>query len=466
MSRLVEYVLIFALVLVTGLGAGLGLSAAQRHHELAVGLDTGVPSSCAMQSKGTGDSCKSALTSDAGKVLGVPIAVWGMATMAVALLAVLVFAGALSAGAWTMASHVFSLMVLLALVNLGGTLVYLFIGLVQLQTKCTLCLAMHTANAAYCMLIGLTWSHFADQFRGFARSHGPGWRPQVIATVALGAGLWFISSIGADFYYSAQAARLHTKRQQAKTLIQERGEVMLACPSKECLPSLRYPSADVPPDNASLVIAKAAPGQPTLVEMLDVSCPHCRHDYKERMGLLYRRFLAGSEGAGARLLLWPASNECNPRFGGQHEPNCQANAALVCAFQVSPLAGLAYLDEEVSHAHEQVTFDRQKWLSDFAGPAAVACYDSELKGGFPALKRHVEAGAKLRERAQALHPECRSGLELGDKPMDPGLLFWCFAGTPSYAVFADGADAPGPDRRAQAAQSLDRWPFLAGCLGK
>lgn len=466
MSRLVELVLIFALVLVTGLGAGLGLSAAQRHHELSIGLDTGVPSSCAMQSKGAGDSCKSALTSDAGKVLGVPIAVWGMATMAVALLATLVFAGALSAGAWTMASHVFSLMVLLALVDLAGTLVYLFIGLVQLQTKCTLCLAMHTANAAYAMLIGLTWSHFSPQFRAFARNHGPGWQAQVVATVALGAGLWLIASIGADFYYSAQAARLHAKRQQAKALIQQRGEVMLACPSKECLPSLRYPTADLPPDSASLVIAQAAAGQPTLVEMLDVSCPHCRHDYKEKMGLLYRRFLAGTEGAGARLLLWPASSECNPRFGGQHEPNCQANAALICAFAASPMAGLAYLDEEVSHAHEQVTFDRAKWLSDFAGPTAAACYDAEIKGGFPTLKRHVEAGARLRERAQALHSECRTGLDVAGKTMDPGLLFWCFAGTPSYAVFSDQASLAGADRRLQAAQSLDRWPFVAGCLGK
>ncbi len=466
MSRIVEYLLIFAMVLVTGLGTGLGLSAAQRHHELAVGLDTGVPSSCAALAKGTGDSCKSALTSDSGKVLGVPIAVWGMATMGIAAATSLVFAGALAAGAWTMAAHVFSLLLLLAFINLGGTLAYLYIGLVQLQTKCTLCLAMHTANAAYCLIIGLTWSHFGDRFREFARAHGRGWKRQVGATVALGVGFWFISSVGADFYYSAQAAQLHTKRQQGKALIQNRGEVMLACPAKECLPSLNLPGADLPADDASLVVATAKPGKATLVEMLDVSCPHCRHDYKEKMSLLYRRYLAGAEGVGARMVLWPASAECNPRYGGQHEPNCQANAALLCAWRASPAAGLAYLDEEVSHAHEQVTFDRAKWLSDFAGPPAAACLQAETKAGFPGLKKHVEAGFRLRERAQAKNSECRTGLDAGGKAIDPGLLFWCFTGTPSYAVFQDAPPAPGPDRRLQAAQTHDRWPFLAGCLGK
>ena len=51
-SKAIEYILVFALVLVSGIGMGLGMSASQRHHELAIGLDTGVPSSCAATAQG------------------------------------------------------------------------------------------------------------------------------------------------------------------------------------------------------------------------------------------------------------------------------------------------------------------------------------------------------------------------------------------------------------------------------
>jgi len=463
-ERLVSWLLLFALVLITGLGAGLGLSAAQRHHELAIGLDTGVPSSCAALAKGQGDSCKSALTSDQGKILGVPVAIWGMATMAVALATALVFAGALTIGAWQIAAHAFALLVAWSMINLGGTLWFLYVGLVQLQTKCTLCLAMHAANASLCIVVGWAWNHFGDRMRDLARRQGPAWKKQVGATMALGVGFWFIASVGTEFYFSEQAARLHHKRTDNQALLQARGGIMLRCPAKNCLPALVAPTAELPPDDGSLVLARAQPGRPTLVEMLDVSCPHCRHDYKERMSFLYRRWAADHPGAGLRLVLSPASNECNPAYHGDHLPNCEANAALYCAWQHAPNTGLDYLDEEVSHAHEQVAFDRKAWFARHASPAAVACFDREVGGGYPAIKRQAAAGRGLRERAQARLPECRSGMQIGGKPTDPGLLFWCFAGTPSYAVFSDRAAADVADQRAQAAQALDKWAFLAGCV--
>ncbi|MBI5609733.1 MAG: hypothetical protein HY902_12745, partial [Deltaproteobacteria bacterium] len=257
---------------------------------------------------------------------------------------------------------------------------------------------------------------------------------------------------------------LHKKRTDGAELIQARGEVMLACPAKNCMPSLQYASADMPADDASLVLAKAAPGRQTLVEMLDMSCPHCRHEYKERMSMLYHRLLAAPDGTGARLLLWPASNECNPEYGGQKLPNCEANAALLCAWQVGPDQGLAYADEEAGHAHEQVTFDRPAWLKSKVGEAAAQCFQREVAGGFPSLKRHVAAAVKLREVARGKSAECRTGLDAGGKQIDAGVLYWCFAGTPSYAVFGDRGSAPGPDQRLQAAQAFDKWPFLAGCL--
>ncbi len=463
-AKLIEYILVFSLVLISGLGMGLGMSASQRHHELSIGLDTGVPSSCAALSKGHGDSCKGALTSEAGKVLGVPIANWGMATMGIAFAAALVFAGALSVGAWQVAAHVFSLLVLLALIDLGGTLTYLYIGLIQMGTKCAMCLAMHTANAAFCLVVGLAWTNMGDRMRDLARTQGPAWKRQVAATVALGVGFWFIVSVGTDFYFTEQQRRLHKKRTDGAELIRERGEVMLACPAKDCMASLQYATADLPPDDASLVLAKAAPGRQTLVEMLDMSCPHCRHEYKERMSMLYHRLLAAPDGTGARLLLWPASNECNPEYGGQKLPNCEANAALVCAWQAGPDQGLAYADEEASHAHEQVTFDRPAWLKSKAGAAAEQCFQREVSAGFPTLKRHVQAAVKLREVARGKSAECRTGLDAGGKQIDAGVLYWCFTGTPSYAVFGDRGSAPGPDQRLQAAQAFDKWPFLAGCL--
>ncbi len=463
-SKAIEYILVFALVLVSGIGMGLGMSASQRHHELAIGLDTGVPSSCAATAQGKGDSCKTALTSDAGKLLGVPVANWGMATMGIAFIAALVFAGALATGAWQVAAHVFSLLVLLALIDLGGTLVYLYIGLVQLGTKCTMCLAMHTSNAAFCLVVGLAWSHMGNRMRDLARTQGPAWKRQVAATVALGIGFWFIVSVGTDFYFTEQERRLQQKRTDGAPLIQARGEVMLACPAKNCMSSLQYTSQDMPPDGASLVLAKAAPGRQTLVEMLDMSCPHCRHEFKERMSVLYHRLLTTPDGTGARLLLWPASNECNPEYSGQKLPNCEANAALLCAWQAGPDKGLAYADEEAGHAHEQVTFDRPAWLKSHAGEAAAQCFNRELASNFVTLKRHVAAAVKLREVARGKSVECRTGLDAGGKPLEPGVLYWCFAGTPSYAVFGDRTALPGADQRLQAAQALDKWPFLAGCL--
>lgn len=463
-ARLLDYLLIFALILVAGVGAGLGLTAAQRHHELAIGLDTGVPSSCAALAHGHGDSCKSALTSDAGKVMGIPVAIWGMATMTVAAVTAVVFASVLALGAWQVAAHVFSLLLLWAFIDMSGTLMFLYIGLVKLGTKCTLCLAMHAANALLCVVVGWAWSHFGDRLRDLARQQGPAWKKQVGATMALGIGFWFIACVGTDFYFAEQAKWLHKKSRDNQALIVERGTVMLQCPAKDCLPSIVGPTADLPPDDSSLVLAQAAPGKPTLVEMLDVSCPHCRHDFKERMGLLYRRWSADHAGAGVRLVLWPASTECNPRYTNEHLPNCEANAALLCAWQANPLIGLDYLDEEVGHAHEQVTFDRKAWLAAHATPAAVACFAKEIDGGFVALKRQVEAAWQLRQRALGRNVECRTGLDVAGKPLDPGVLFWCFAGTPSYAVFSDRGAAAGPDKRVQAAQSLDKWSFLGGCV--
>lgn len=463
-ARLLDYLLIFALIVVAGIGAGLGLTAAQRHHELAIGLDTGVPSSCAALAHGTGDSCKSALTSEQGKLMGIPVAIWGVATMTVALATAAVFAGALTLGAWQVAAHVFSLLVLWALINLAGTLMFLYVGLVQLQTKCTLCLAMHAANAVLCIVVGWSWSHFGDRLRDLARQQGPAWKKQVGATMALSIGFWFIACVGTDFYFAEQATRLYKKSKDNQALITARGEVMLRCPAKDCMPSIVGPTADLPPTEGSLVLTEALPGKPTLVEMLDVSCPHCRHDFKERMGLLYRRWATDHPGSGVRLVLWPASNECNPRYAGQHLPNCEANAGLLCAWQHSPNTGLDYLDEETGHAHEQVTFDRKAWLRAHANPAAVACYDKEVDGGYAGLKKQVEAAWMLKERAQGRNVECRTGLDVAGKPIDPGLLFWCFAGTPSYAVFSDRGVSAGVDRRVQAAQSLDKWSFLGGCV--
>ena len=463
-ARLLDYLLIFALILIAAMGTGLGITASQRHHELSVGLDTGVPSSCAALAKGQGDSCKGALTSDQGKLLGIPVAIWGMATMAAAVATALAFAVCLTLGAWQAAAFAFSLLVAWSIIDLLGTLVFLYIGLVQIGTKCTLCLAMHAANAAFCVVVGWAWNHFGDRLRDLARQQGRAWKAQVGATMALGVGFWFIATVSTDFYFAAQADRLHKKWSNNKHLITTRGEVMLRCPAKNCLPPLVGPTSDLPAADASLILTQAQPGQPTLVEMLDVSCPHCRHDYKERMGLLYRRWSADHPGKGARLVLWPVSNECNPRYKGQHLPNCEANAALLCAWQHQPTTGLDYLDEEVGHAHEQVTFDRKSWLSKHAGPAAVACYVKEVDGGFAGLKRHVEAAFVLRERAAGRNAECRTGLDIGGKMTDPGLLFWCFAGTPSYGVFADRAPTAGPDQRAQAAGALDKWAFLAGCV--
>jgi uncharacterized membrane protein len=463
--RLFEVLFVFLLTLVTGVGTGLGLTAAQRHHELAAELDTGVPTACAALGNG-GDGCKNALTSDAGKVLRIPIAIWGMSTQAAALCAALAFAVTTALGLWTQAAHVFGLLVVLAFISLGGTLTYLYIGLVQLSTKCTLCLFMHACNALYCILVGMAWTHYGDRLRDLQRRHGPGWKRQVEATVGLGAGVWFITAVAADFAYADKAMRLHRNRESNKPVHAMRGEVLTQCKSGRCLSPLVQPVSALPADSASLVLSRPQPGQPTLVEMLDVSCTHCRHDYKERMHHVLRKAVAGQVPYGVRLLLWPASTECNPNYGAEQPPHCEANAGLLCAHQLSPTVALDYLDEEVSHPNEQVFFDREAWLRQRGGEPAVQCFRDEKANNYGRLKQHAAAGLALRQRMAGQFPQCAQGFGSGDAKVDPARLFWCFTGTPAYGVFADGPAKPvPPDSELRAAvESPDKWQFLASCL--
>ena len=463
--RLFEVLFVFLLTLVTGVGTGLGLTAAQRHHELAAELDTGVPTACAALGNG-GDGCKNALTSDAGKVLRIPVAIWGMATQAAALSATLAFAVTTAMGLWVPAAHVFSLLVVLAFISLGGTLAYLYIGLVQLQTKCTLCLFMHTCNALFLILVGMAWTHYGERLRDLQRRHGPGWKRQVAATVGLGAGVWFITAVAADFAYADKAMRLHRKREDNGLVHAGRGQVLTQCKAGRCLSPLVQPTSALPGDSASLPLSRPQAGQPTLVEMLDVSCTHCRKDYKERMHHILRRAVAGELPYGVRLVLWPASTECNPNYGAEQPPHCEANAGLLCAFDVNPSTALDYLDEEVSHPNEQVFFDREAWLRSKGGEAAVKCFRDEHSNGWPRLKQGAAAGLALRQRMAQAFPQCATGLGTGDAKLDPARLFWCFTGTPAYGVFADTPAKPLPAESAlrAAVEAPDKWGFVASCL--
>jgi len=235
-------------------------------------------------------------------------------------------------------------------------------------------------------------------------------------------------------------------------------EFMKSCPPRAlCLAPLVLPSSELPAAAATVALSEV-PGKPVVVELLDMSCPACRHEYRTSTREAFLDLLA-TRSAGLRLLIWPKHRACNAGLPNAVDgKSCESNTALLCAARAGAQHALAYMDAEVAKPNEQSAWDRQAWLAKQVSPAAAVCYRQEVADGFATLRLHADAARKLKQTARARAPEsCGTAAP----------PWWCFHGTPSFAVFADLArdrvDA-SPGHIGQASNSQLRWNLVQDCV--
>lgn len=387
-----------------------------------------------------GDACALAL-SDRGfaSLLGLPILAWAAALHAalIALTWALVLLRALPR-ARSDRALVNATWVLLALL-LIGTATYLVLGLARLEVGCKLCLAMHALAMASALgaTLHLTAasavpntsddapddaSHDAPDDAPGRASHPTRWHlaPTVI-TLALAAA----ATVGGAWLLG------HPRHAEATPGAQWLGAV---CTPSTCPASAHFGPRALPDPDEALVLAQPAPGRPTLVAWLDLACPACRADFAALEPLL-RELAAAPSGAGLSLLLRADAAACDPLASGGAPSACEAPIALLCAARHGgPDAALDHLAWELAASPGYLTLADRRAALSARTPAAARCLDDELAlGPRGTLAAHSRAARRLRGEARA-RTTCGGA--------DPA--WWCFEGTPSFAIVHPRA-APEPD---------------------
>ncbi|MFO0749788.1 MAG: protein kinase [Myxococcota bacterium] len=406
------------LVLIGGaLGVGLGLVAT--HHATAA-----APAPMCLDGHGV-DACRAALTNTTfAKVLGVPVAVWAAALHAVLLAA---------AGVRLLAKRGNLALLALVVILLAGTTAYLVIGLVIVDVRCTLCLALHAAAlgvGAGGLLVVRDIRPALREPRAWAGVFGAlaGWvaLALLIATIVRPR--------------PAQAA------ERDPTATAERASTRAA----QCPAAVTHTFYDLPPDDASVVLADppdAAPGspgsaaspRPVLVEVLDLECDACRAAHAT-LAPLYRE-LAQTQRAGLRLVLLTD----RPTLVARAAP-----AALICAERHGgALAALDFVDWELRASPGYYTpEDRRRWLATRLDATAARCLDAELAAGaHGTLAAHASWVADMK-RLAAARPECDDAAARN--------AWWCWVGTPSFGVFRADERPPRGRPRPRTGWPLDR----------
>lgn len=449
-DRVFQHVLVFGLVFFMAVGASAGMVTVQRHHELTSKLDIATPPAC-QASEGGGDSCEQALAHpEWGKLFGVSVAAWGAGAYIAGLFFALLLALALALRSEGLLSASLGALSVVAMVMIGGTLLYLIVGLFVIGTKCGLCLTMHAINGVIVTLIGIsvfsTWKDYAR--RSYSGAVGAG--AALFALVLYGGAAFAVDSIEEQRFDKLEARSADLEKQYG-------GILERACPVIPCPEELVFPLADMPDETASVVLAKGA-GEKHLVEMLDMSCEACQDQHRFLTDRYRTMMQKGDKGMGLRLVLWSANRDCNPHTKRRlHFHSCSANAGLICAARAGgPEKALAYMEWEFSAENLQAHTlpDRMGWLEKNVSVLAPACLKEELSNGTDGrLARHATAGKVLAEKAKK-RAEC--GPE--------GKGWWCFNVTPSFGVFTDAPYGEGtPADEAVGIPPRTKAMFLRGC---
>lgn len=331
----------------------------------------------------------------------------------------------------TLATLMFGLAALL----LVGTAVYLVWGLV-LGLTCTLCLTLHAAALVAALGVFLAGLGEPVFTRGTARHVALG---MVLAALVMLLG-------------TVSGASHRTWTQNDRTYVD--ADIASLCEIDTCPSAAVFRTSDLP--EAALVVSQASP---TVLLWIDFECTACRRELATLKSFLTEHIM---KKGGLALLLRAEVAACDPSARGGDPSRCEAPAALICATRHGrPTSALAYLEWELAASPGFYTLeDRRAWLAQRVDPAARQCLDDELRmGRHGTLARHAEAARNLGQLAQA-HVGC------GPNQAEPA--WWCFAATPSLAVFSDTAPPAMTVARELALSQLSgsaRGRLLDSCVG-
>lgn len=395
------------------------------------------PSSC-------GGDCAALANSAGAALFGIPILAL---SFALHLTLWLTLSAALLTRGTRLGQALHTLAFALAALLLVGTAVYLTWGLV-LGLACHLCLTLHTA--ALVAALGVFVAGLGEPLA----ARGTGIALLIAAPLALA--IWG----GATFLGQ------HHHHQRLAAAQQVEATLAAVCEADTCPAAATFPRAELPED--ALVLtgdprATASHPSTTMLLYIDFECAACRRELATMRELL--RSLVTTGDAGLAILLRAEVSACDPSARGGDPARCEAPAALVCANRHGrgPSA-LAYLDWELAASPGYYTLeDRRTWLAQRVDPEARQCLDDELRlGRFGTVARHAEAARTLRDQART-HTGCG-----GPTPSSGDEAFWCFASTPSVALFTNRAPQPLTTARELALGRLTgsaRARLLDTCLG-
>ena len=440
------YLIVFFMILVAGVCMGIGWSTATRHYEVTHDLYTQPPSSCKINS--SEDGCSNVLGGEYGKdaLFGFPVAVWGTALSFTLFITSILFAISLVLESQTLTLETWSSLAALSLISFSASGYYLCIIYFELETECFLCFVMHSVNFIETLLVLC-----ASMFLGGPRRAISLMASQPLFTKLFSVGapviIWLVAATGITHNFDDRFSNIEKLKALNPHLVQNYERIMNRCPSDQCLEPLVFPKKNQPDMDHSLVFRKSQTG-PTLVQLLDMSCAECKAEYNREWRRVYQNIITGAEGElGFRVVLTPKNRDCNIL-----SPVCDANTALICAFDKGPEYGMNYMDIEFMENSDRL--NRKGWLEKNMGSQVAECYAKERSNLYPRLKSHIREKNKLEFYAKE---RCAD---------NPG-AWWCFTGTPSFGIFTEVGTISvtnNPHKINEAQTGLRKKHFLWDCL--
>ncbi len=422
-ERWIQYLLLFCLLLFSALGSVAALITLERRYEISLSLEVEAPKSCHSQESGE-DGCQSTLTDPKwGSFQGIPVAAWGAGCSLVTLLAALLLS--LGLGLRRDGLQIFSLSVLLLMAALmaAASLFFILLAHFILKSFCALCWTMHAFNLmSLLFILSLLW---------------PRWRR------VLRLGLWqfeallLTPSLCLAFAWSAH--QLWERRAQGIAQVQEsQGALFLSTFSRECRAAScsreLLHKEGLPSPEQSLILSEGE--HIVLVELLDMSCESCR-DHHHLLLPLYKEIIQDPE-LGLRLVLYPLDKDCNKELRtkaqGTHQNACSANLTLFCAYQQGGTQkALEFMKYQFGKNGPYRAQDHKSWLEkEFGVKQLRHCYSrAYLKGRKGPLSAHIDYVIQQREK-----------LKLDPKRRCDSKAWWCFEGTPNFALFSKNTEIP------------------------
>lgn len=447
-----------ALLVVAG-GIATAVVGVQRHFEITLELDVGVPALCA--TSGEGDGCRTAMSSWLGKPFGVPAVALGLATHMTAFLLLFITAVGATTAQWPLVRWALVGLRTIMVVLAAALFVFAFIGRGLLGYKCEICFTMHVFNLATLVLLGMTVAAYGRRLKTESTRWHAG--AAVVAVLLTAVAIpWMARQVHATTMavHVSDAQRGMRAAEAAARL-----DLLRPCLG-QCIEGLVY-KPEQTPRGPALNFGPVGTGAYRVLA-LDLTCSHCRKELKDHTLQALGAAARGLQGP-VQIVLRPRAAECNAgsRIVNLGKRMCLANAAFACAHASQPLVAVDYAAAELALLTEDAYLDRPRWLREHGGAAVEACYNREIANGFPLVRSLAATGEQWQKVAAATHRDCQAGIDDGPKPEG---IFWCFTGLPAMAVVRPPGAVPmrgtvaDPDFVRNASRVGYRWALLDPCL--